>query len=74
MSRTCQRNAIIDIAVTWGPNLPSEDESFAVMKAAVDAGATVFSTATFYGNSPDDLFANVKLIKRFFDKVWLAPF
>lgn len=40
------------------------------MKAAVDAGATAWSSATFYGN-PDDPYANVKLIRAFFDKACL---
>jgi pyridoxine 4-dehydrogenase len=37
------------------------------MKAAADAGATAWSSATFYGN-PGDPYANIKLIARFFEK------
>ena len=48
--------------------MPSQEDSFKAMKAAVDAGATAFSSATFYGN-PGDPYANVKLIRAFFDKV-----
>ena len=38
------------------------------MKAAVDAGATAFSSATFYDN-PGESYTNVKLIRAFFDAV-----
>lgn len=36
------------------------------MKAAVDAGATAWSTATFYGNGPSGALDNLALIGRFF--------
>ncbi|WWC89092.1 uncharacterized protein L201_004010 [Kwoniella dendrophila CBS 6074] len=50
--------------LTWNPKPPAEEDSFKAMKAAADAGATCWSTATFYG--PD--FANIKLIANFFKK------
>ncbi|OCF36663.1 pyridoxal reductase [Kwoniella heveanensis BCC8398] len=50
--------------LTWNPKPPAEEVSFAAMKAAADAGATCWSTATFYG--PD--FANIHLIANFFKK------
>lgn len=33
----------------------------------MDAGATYLNSAEFYG-PPDDLFANVKLVRAFFDR------
>ncbi|WWC69965.1 uncharacterized protein I206_103909 [Kwoniella pini CBS 10737] len=48
--------------LTWNPKPPAEEDSFKAMKAAADAGATCWSTATFYG--PD--FANIRLIANFF--------
>ncbi|WRT66583.1 uncharacterized protein IL334_003542 [Kwoniella shivajii] len=50
--------------LTWTPKPPTEEVSFAAMKAAADSGATCWSTATFYG--PE--FANIKLISKFFQK------
>ncbi|OCF60901.1 pyridoxal reductase [Kwoniella mangroviensis CBS 10435] len=50
--------------LTWTPTPPPEEESFKAIKAAADAGATCWSTATFYG--PD--FANIRLIANFFKK------
>lgn len=54
------------MGLTWGSSKPSTEESIAVMKAAVDAGATAFSSATFYDN-PGESYTNVKLIRAFFD-------
>ncbi|WWC61958.1 uncharacterized protein I303_104544 [Kwoniella dejecticola CBS 10117] len=48
--------------LTWNPKPPAEEDSFKAIKAAADAGATCWSTATFYG--PD--FANIRLIANFF--------
>lgn len=53
--------------LTWNPQPPSQDVSFAAMKAAADFGSTIWSSAAFYGN-PGDNFANIKLIAAFFDK------
>lgn len=60
--------------LTWTPSPPSEDKSFAAMKAAIDAAGsakTAISSATFYGN-PGDPFANLRLIGAFVKK-WVAP-
>lgn len=53
--------------MTWkdGDDTP-DDQAFEAMKASVDAGSTFWNSGTFYGN-PDPL-ANIKLIRRFFDK------
>jgi len=53
--------------LTWTPHPPADEVSFAAMKAAADAGATAWSTATFYG-PPDHSDANLALIGRFFKK------
>ncbi|TYJ52207.1 hypothetical protein B9479_007195 [Cryptococcus floricola] len=53
--------------LTWNPKPPSQEVSFAAMKAAVDAGSNLWSSASFYGN-PGDNFANIKLIAAFFAK------
>ncbi|KAK8864160.1 hypothetical protein IAR55_001406 [Kwoniella newhampshirensis] len=53
--------------LTWNPKAPSEEISFAAIKAAADAGSTIWSSAAFYGN-PGDNFANLRLIKNFFAK------
>ncbi|KAL1407448.1 hypothetical protein Q8F55_006881 [Vanrija albida] len=53
--------------LTWTPVPPPEEQAFAAIKAAADAGATAWSSATFYGPQ-DDQMANVALIGRFFAK------
>jgi pyridoxine 4-dehydrogenase len=53
--------------LTWTPNPPPEEQSFAAIKAAVDAGATTWSSATFYG-APGKEFDNIALLGRFFAK------
>nr|XP_031860799.1 uncharacterized protein CI109_003843 [Kwoniella shandongensis]KAA5527871.1 hypothetical protein CI109_003843 [Kwoniella shandongensis] len=50
--------------LTWADQPPSQEVSFAAMKAAVDAGANCWSSATIYG--PDN--ANVRLIAAFLKK------
>lgn len=56
--------------MNWSPTPPSDEESFAAMKAAADAGATTWSSATFYGNGPPGeqgaAFDNLRLLGRFF--------
>lgn len=58
--------------LTWTPNPPPEEQAFAAMKAAADAGATSWSSATFYGNGApgelDESFDNLRLLGRFFKK------
>ncbi|TYJ52209.1 hypothetical protein B9479_007197 [Cryptococcus floricola] len=53
--------------LTSNPKPPSQEASFAAMKAAVDAGSNLWSSASFYGN-PGDNFANIKLIAAFLAK------
>nr|XP_031859161.1 uncharacterized protein CI109_005357 [Kwoniella shandongensis]KAA5526233.1 hypothetical protein CI109_005357 [Kwoniella shandongensis] len=53
--------------LTWNPKLPAEEVSIKAIKAAADAGSTIWSSAAFYGN-PGDNFANIQLIANFFKK------
>ncbi|KAI9639860.1 NADP-dependent oxidoreductase domain-containing protein [Dioszegia hungarica] len=53
--------------LTWTPEPPAQEDSFAAMKAAADAGATAWSTAAFYG-PPNNPMANLHLIAAFFKK------
>lgn len=53
--------------LTWTPVPPPEEQAFAAIKAAADAGATAWSSATFYGPA-DDQMANVAFIGRFLNK------
>lgn len=56
--------------LTWTPAPPPDEVAFAAMKAAADAGATSWSSATFYGNGvPGEFgaaFDNLRLLGRFF--------
>ncbi|KAK0520882.1 hypothetical protein OC834_006867 [Tilletia horrida] len=60
------------MSLTWRPvsAFQPDEETFAVIKAAIDnAGAdrVLLNAGTFYGPS-DDAYANLKLLRRFFDK------
>ncbi|KAK8847664.1 hypothetical protein IAR55_005523 [Kwoniella newhampshirensis] len=50
--------------LTWNAAPAPYEDLFPAMKAAADAGATCWSSATFYGANN----ANVRLIRAFFDK------
>ncbi|KAJ8103838.1 NADP-dependent oxidoreductase domain-containing protein [Lipomyces tetrasporus] len=51
---------------TWRPKITPDDQAFAVMKRAVDLGATFFNGGEFYGSVEPTL--NLDLINRFFTK------
>ena len=55
------------MGLTWKDSSAFQDEEtmFGVMKAAVDGGATLWNTGTFYC-PPDRPYANLHLIQRFF--------
>ena len=57
------------MGLTWKDKSAFEDDetAFAVMKASVDNGATLWNTGSFYC-PPDAPFANLLLIRRFFEK------
>jgi pyridoxine 4-dehydrogenase len=57
----------------------NDEQSFAAMKAAVDAGATFWNAGVFYGRGPNGESTNIQLLARFFakypeyaDKVFLS--
>jgi pyridoxine 4-dehydrogenase len=50
-----------------GRKLPDE-ECFAAMKGAIDAGATFWNAGIFYGRGEDGELTNLTLIARFFTK------
>ncbi|ODN96266.1 hypothetical protein I350_08273 [Cryptococcus amylolentus CBS 6273] len=56
---------LMQLTLTATP--PSDEDAFAAMKTAVDNGSNCWSSAAFYG-PPTDPFANIKLLRRFFDK------
>lgn len=52
---------------TWRPTVTPDEQAFAVMKEAINHGATFWNSGTFY-NLPGNHLANLKLIRRYFDK------
>jgi pyridoxine 4-dehydrogenase len=54
--------------LTWVPNGIPDETTFACLRAAADAGATAWSSATFYGHSPGGGWDNIELLGRFFKK------
>lgn len=52
---------------TWRPVVTPDNVAFAVMKEALNRGATFWNSGSFY-NLPDNPLANIKLVKRYFDK------
>lgn len=57
------------MGLTWKDSsaIADDETNFKAMKAAVDAGATFWNTGAFY-NPQDRPYANLKLIRRFFEK------
>ncbi|KAG7528636.1 hypothetical protein FFLO_06029 [Filobasidium floriforme] len=55
--------------MTWcdPKEVKSDEDAFASIKSAVDAGATFINSGAFYGN-PGSETANLELLRRFFDK------
>lgn len=56
--------------LTWTHQPVSDSQAFDAMRAALDAGATTWSSATFYGNPPggDGGYDNLRLLGRFFQR------
>lgn len=54
------------MGMTWRANQTPDEQAFAAMKAAVNNGATLWSSAEFYGTA--DPTANISLIRRYFEK------
>ncbi|VBB82083.1 Putative pyridoxal reductase [Podospora comata] len=54
------------LGYTWRPNKPSDEQAFEAMKAAINAGATIWSTSSVYGLPPDPPTAGLHLLRRYF--------
>jgi pyridoxine 4-dehydrogenase len=52
---------------TWTPHPTPDEQAFEAMKASIDAGVTFWNAGSFY-NFPDNPYANLKLIARYFTK------
>ncbi len=53
------------MSFTWRPKQTPDAQAFAVLSRALESGATLLSSAEFYG-PPDNPTANLKLLNRFF--------
>ncbi|ORY32618.1 NADP-dependent oxidoreductase domain-containing protein [Naematelia encephala] len=51
--------------LTWGGDLPTDEESFTAIRTAVDNGSNYLNSATFYGH-PENHEAGLQLLNRFF--------
>ncbi|KAK4169901.1 NADP-dependent oxidoreductase domain-containing protein [Cladorrhinum sp. PSN259] len=56
------------LGFTWRDGIVPDDEAFPAMKAAIDAGATIWSSSTIYGLAPEPPTAGLQLIKRYFQR------
>ncbi|KAI1486031.1 NADP-dependent oxidoreductase domain-containing protein [Biscogniauxia mediterranea] len=56
------------LSFTWRPQAISDDQAFAAMKAAIDNGATVWSSSSIYGIPPEPPTADLLLLRRYFQK------
>ncbi|KAB5575477.1 NADP-dependent oxidoreductase domain-containing protein [Coniochaeta sp. 2T2.1] len=56
------------LGFTWRPNKPSDEQAIAAMKAAVDNGATVWSSSSVYGRPPYPPTDGLLLLRRYFQK------
>ncbi|KAK9474800.1 NADP-dependent oxidoreductase domain-containing protein [Dipodascopsis tothii] len=52
--------------LTWRPKVTPDEQAFAVIKKAIDLGATFLNSGEFYGVDPPE--ANLLLLNRFFTK------
>jgi pyridoxine 4-dehydrogenase len=53
---------------TWRPKRVPDEQAFPAMKAAVDSGATIWSSSSVYGKAPDPPTAGLSLLRRYFEK------
>jgi len=56
------------LGYTWRPKKVPDDQAFEAMKAAIENGATIWSTSSVYGYPPDPPTAGLELLKRYFTK------
>lgn len=55
------------LGLTWRPEPLTDEQAFPVMKEAINRGATCWNAGAFY-NLPNQPFANIKLLNRYFTK------
>jgi pyridoxine 4-dehydrogenase len=56
------------LGFTWRNETVPDDRAFPAMKAAIDNGATVWSSSSVYGRAPDPPTAGLHLLRRYFEK------
>ncbi|KAI0594891.1 Aldo/keto reductase [Biscogniauxia sp. FL1348] len=66
--RSLPRTGFGLLSFTWRPKAVSDDQAFATMKAAIDNGATVWSSSSAYGLPPEPPTAGLLLLRRYFQK------
>lgn len=56
------------LGLTWRPDKLPDERCFGAMKAAIENGATVWSSSSIYGMPPEPPTAGLHLLRRFFEK------
>ncbi|OGM40608.1 hypothetical protein ABOM_010729 [Aspergillus bombycis] len=56
------------LGMTWRPLKTPGEQAFAAMKAAIAGGATLWSSSSIYGMSPEPPTAGLWLLRRCFEK------
>ncbi|KAH8781189.1 NADP-dependent oxidoreductase domain-containing protein [Diaporthe sp. PMI_573] len=56
------------LGLTWRPTKTPDERAFSTMKAAVENGATIWSSSSVYGMAPEPRTAGLSLLRRYFEK------
>lgn len=56
------------LGFTWVTSRVPDEQAFPCFKAAIERGATIFSTSSVYGRPPDPPTAGLHLLRRYFEK------
>ncbi|KXX75852.1 Pyridoxal reductase [Madurella mycetomatis] len=56
------------LGFTWRSKRVPDGEAFPAMKAAIEHGATIWSSSSIYGNPPDPPTAGLELLRRYFTR------
>lgn len=56
------------LGLTWRPTKTPDDRAFSTMKAAIENGATIWSSSSMYGMAPEPPTAGLSLLRRYFEK------
>lgn len=56
------------LGFTWRSGRVPDEQAFPAMKAAVENGATIWSSSSIYGMPPDPPTAGLSLLRRYFEK------